>query len=558
MIVVLVLGLSITCADDLPSWKVTGVDKIALENIMNRLHNVWLMRPPGDVYTALSLGEEQIKLALRPFGYFHPKISLTKPVSSLQKPSFHYTIEPGPQMTVRQVRLELETEPNAPASFEPALLLGQLDFEEGSPFTSQSYAEAQEKLIDLVKEKGFYYANADKSQLTLNTQTNHADIVFILHMGEVFHFGPLNVQSDVYPSAMIERYAQFKKGQPYQANQITDLNQALRDSQLFSQVLVEPRFSSKVTTVPVSIRLKEEPNNLYSFAFGYGTDIGFKAELQNRRRHLSRYGAQLRSRVSYAPNQQLAELYWWQQGDRPLTDQTSITAHAAHNQNLATGTSDGVMFQMQRSTKVSQWRRTLMFNMLFEHSRPDNTTAYQSNLFYPGVHYDYQSKDKSAFFKDVKGHIALQGTSAWLLSSQTFLQLQGKVGTKKALTRDIDLGLRGEWGVTLTSDLEHLPLTLKMYNGGARSLRGFAYQSIGPGRIMQSYTIEGLRKVYDQFYGMVFTDTGMASDKLTGPWYASAGIGLVWDTPVGHMVLSYAKPYAPTSNHWRIQFTMMR
>ncbi|NVK32676.1 MAG: outer membrane protein assembly factor BamA [Gammaproteobacteria bacterium] len=122
----------------------------------------------------------------------------------------------------------------------------------------------------------------------------------------------------------------------------------------------------------------------------------------------------------------------------------------------------------------------------------------------------------------------------------------------------------GKVGVATGSgmgDREKLPFFDRYYAGGIRSVRGFKTNSLGP-RYANSIQARGgdfsvnasmalsmqapSESLKDSVRLSAFVDTGNVfdtrSDFDSGELRSSAGIGVVWITPVGPLTFSYAKP----------------
>ena len=87
--------------------------------------------------------------------------------------------------------------------------------------------------------------------------------------------------------------------------------------------------------------------------------------------------------------------------------------------------------------------------------------------------------------RPTKGHsvnINIQGASDYMGASNSFIQTQVDAKYIKNISSKIQLLLRATLGFTAVDDIDNLPLSLQFYTGGMQSIRGFAYNSIGPGR----------------------------------------------------------------------------
>jgi translocation and assembly module TamA len=98
-----------------------------------------------------------------------------------------------------------------------------------------------------------------------------------------------------------------------------------------------------------------------------------------------------------------------------------------------------------------------------------------------------------------------------------------------------------------------LPPDQRLYAGGSATVRGYAYQSLGPqfadrrpigAKSVDAGTVE-LRQRIDETWGAaVFVDAGQASTgaPFMGKLYAGAGLGARYYTPIGAVRLDVATP----------------
>ena len=125
---------------------------------------------------------------------------------------------------------------------------------------------------------------------------------------------------------------------------------------------------------------------------------------------------------------------------------------------------------------------------------------------------------------------------------------------------------RVEAGAMSGAALRNIPGSLRYYAGGAGSVRGYPYQSVGPedkngdplgGRSFQEISLEARYKITDDVGIVPFLDGGMVYrdevPRIIGDMDWGAGIGLRYFTPIGPLRLDVATPLRPRDGDPPIQ-----
>jgi outer membrane protein assembly factor BamA len=120
------------------------------------------------------------------------------------------------------------------------------------------------------------------------------------------------------------------------------------------------------------------------------------------------------------------------------------------------------------------------------------------------------------------------------------------------LNRHYDIGIGGELGVLFPSgEGGDLPIDLRLFNGGARSVRSFPERELGPtangyatgGEAMWNMNAELIRKISDSFKAVAFFDAGSLArnheDFGSADVELATGLGIRFDLPIGPVRLEY-------------------
>jgi translocation and assembly module TamA len=183
----------------------------------------------------------------------------------------------------------------------------------------------------------------------------------------------------------------------------------------------------------------------------------------------------------------------------------------------------------------------------------------------PGIAFDRGYSDE--LLRPNRGYrlaFELRGAHDGLLSTASLLQVRASA---RGLVRLGDAGRllgRASIGVTGFAAIDELPASLRFFAGGDRSVRGYAYKSLGPlddsgevegGRHMLTASIEYEHPVVgDDWWLAGFVDAGNAFNSDQVNVKVGYGGGLRWYSPIGRIRLDIAFPSDREDDDWRIHF----
>ncbi len=116
------------------------------------------------------------------------------------------------------------------------------------------------------------------------------------------------------------------------------------------------------------------------------------------------------------------------------------------------------------------------------------------------------------------------------------------------------LALRALLGSIVGASNFGVPPDRRFYGGGSATVRGYAYQSIGPkfpdnkpigGTSIDAATIEFRQRVFGDFGAVAFVDAGQVSDSnipFDGTPRVGVGVGVRYYTSIGPVRLDVAVP----------------
>ena len=486
---------------------------------------------------------DEIEEALQPFGYYRPQVR-----SELRQEGdqwiARYEVDPGPPVKIASVDLQITGDGARDPRFRD--LAARFPVRQGEVLYHPDYEQGKAALESLAAEEGYLDATFKTNEVRVSMARYRADVVLHYDTGPRYRFGEVRFHQDVVDPDLLKGYVNFKPGEPLDVNKVLELQNALSDSPYWSRVEVVTRQEqAKNLEVPIDVDLVPSKTMRFSGGVGYGTDSGARVNGAWELRRLNRRGHRAEAEVRLSQIDQSLRTSYLIPGPYPRTDVLSLNT-AYEREDTGTTFSETGLVGAQLTQSRHGWREALSLNL----QREDFEVGLDkgiSNLLVPGASWERVKADDRIFAtRGFRLLAAFQGANASLLSDSSFLQgdLQGKlIRTLGESNRIIG---RAEVGYTVTNEFRELPPRFRFFAGGDRSVRGFAYQSLGredeAGNVIggESLMVASLEyeRWFPEFHGQklgaaVFFDTGNASQSFGGPLARGAGVGLRWRSPIG-------------------------
>lgn len=524
------------------SHTLTGIEGDALHNAEQRLKEQRKTYPDKlsrSMAEHLYLdAENEILEAVKPYGYFNSEVSshLTKSGDNWQAT---HTVKAGPLTKLTKISINVHGPGKDTAEIQQ--LLQDFPLKKGDTFTAKSYENAKQILLFEAINHGFINAVIDKNQVVIDIRDNSAQVVLSLNTHQRHYFGTTHYNNSTFDASFLQRFAPYQLGQPFSRMQVAAFQENLANSDYFSHVAAQPG-KIQAKQVPVEVDLTLRKPHQYTYGVGYDTDVGPSALFGIKFNQLTSNGHTLNSRAKLSMREQELSTEYVIPGKNPLTKHAVIgmDINTAVQQN--TGDSRTIKFHVHDITKSAFWHSSLGFNALLERSNPAAGRAYNSSLLYPDGSWTHMFKDIDALnIKDGRIQLNLAASTKALGSSISFIQGDLSTNLMHQLGDSTRVLLRGKLGITVSKDFNLMPLSMKYAAGGARSVRGYAYNDIGPGKILRLLSTELQQNLTGNWYVIGFVDAGTADNEFKAAMYKSIGTGVLYTTPVGDAKLSIAK-----------------
>lgn len=434
----------------------------------------------------------------------------------------------------------------------------------GQRFLLKNYEDSKRLLGDYLRNQAHPLATV-LGQVRVHTEDAQATVVLKIEPGPRLAFGATTVSgfNRIKPEFIL-RELTYARGQPFSQDVLDDSQRALLDTGFFSIVTFTPEYDrAKDGQVPLKLQVREANRYSARFGLGWGNEDGFRVRvLQVNRNLLGLYdtltfegkisqiyqGLTGRLKLPYIPSRDSTLLLWGgvEQNDLEAYSNRRLFFNPTVEQRLNPRWSWSLGYNVEKNNIID-----------LKAAVPDPT--YEKQQFYisslpVGLRYDTRDSilnpTKGLFF-----NLEVETASDAIGSEVEFLRSVSELRHVLPLpwSKGWYLASRAKGGLAYPlPGTDRIPLIRRFFPGGANSVRGYAFQTLGPldsagkplgGEAMLEGSLELRFPLWGDLGGVLFTDAGNAYDKwedlrsgISDLRY-TAGTGLRYHTPVGPLRL---------------------
>lgn len=468
--------------------------------------------------------------------------------------TFH--VQSGPRYTLQSVQVTHVT-PNAPGitEFPDAEELG---LHEGAPFQAQPVLDAEQRLLTLLREQGYAFATAPDRDVIVDHADKSVSVTFKVEPGPKTTFGPVTIKGlDRTRESVVQSYIAWDEGEPYDPRLVSKTQSALYRSGLFSTVRVAKAPTEDTSSmVPMLIELAERKPRTIAAGIQYRTDEGASLRLRWENRNIGGLGRTLSYDLHLGEIQTSIETKYvlprWRRENQTL----ELSAHAGQwSPDAYTSRRIGTRAYAERQL-TERWRGGTGIALRWDDIEQDGDSQ-QYHLISNPWRFAYEDVD-DPLDPTLGTRLILRAEPFAGLGESALLFVKNQVDYSHYFRLDNDadwvLAARARVGMSLGAGRHDIPPDERFYAGGAASIRGYTYQSVGPidgdddplgGRSVFDGSIELRRKITEDIGVVAFLDGGSAFED-TFPTFGTmrygAGIGMRYYTPIGPIGLDVAVP----------------
>lgn len=516
---------------------------------------------------------------------------------------------PGPRYVLGRAIVRYEPEPFVPEAFRNGTrraqysglqgLLGRearepvspprfprhLRLEPGKPVTAEEMLEAVDRVGRYLRRQGYPIAKTADSRYTLDRESRTINAEIVIDPGPPALMGEVRlVSASEVAEAYLRRLAYWRPDdERWNSRRVGNYGDRLRGLGLFNSVTLKPALDEwrrqsgpgKVAPLPLDLSVEDAPFRSLGAEARYDTDTGFGVEAEWEHRNILGNGESLRLNLPVTTEKQGLVARF----EKPafLRSGQSLDAQAsALHEDTDAYERRGLAGYAYLNRRVNRyWRVGVGAGGDGGQIAEDGQGMRLYSVIGPRFTVRRDSRDNKVSPRDgtlgkilvspVAGYYdktftALTGEAEWMGYYAPFHTRRGKPDDRLVLAARLAAGMMA--GVPLHA----MPASMRYYAGGAGSVRGYSYQSLGPrnskgdplgGRSYQLVNLEARFKITDDVGLVPFLDGGMAYREqypTLDDMHWGTGIGLRYYTPVGPLRLDVATPLNPVDGDPPVQF----
>lgn len=471
------------------------------------------------------------------------------------------TIQPGSMFTLGDVVLKGDAANIRGADF--GLIAG-------GNANSDAILKAEAGIVRALKEEGRPLAKVVGRTIVADHATTTLDVTLDVAAGPIAGYGETTVEGTETVDRDFTVYMTgLERGRQYSPKGIDDARNRLLALEVFSSVSINEALAlDPAGEIPIDVRVSERKMRYFGAGATFSNTEGAGIEGYWGHRNLFGRAEKLRIGGSISRIGDTTEL-----GDlnynagimfeKPgvigpaskfFANLKAVSEHPDAYDRFSIGGNVGLSYELTKEQTVSG-SVAVDYSDIEDALNPDGKRYLLVSL---PLQYVYDNRDDK--LNPTRGFRALAYAEPTYdaLNGNMFVKLKGEGSAYYGLGADNRFVLAGRvaMGSILGASVEDVPADRRFYAGGGGSVRGYAYQGIGPhtdgkptGGLSYAETSIEMRYAYNDKIGIVpFIDAGTVSTKQFPDFSTvkvGAGIGVRYLTPFGPLRVDVAVPLNP-------------
>jgi outer membrane protein insertion porin family len=520
---------------------------------------------------------ERLKYFYKTRGYLQINVQNPEVTASEDKKWIFITVRmtEGPQFSVNNISF------NGELLFTEAEMMEKLKLKTGDIYNEENLRLDIQTLTEMYQDKGYAFANVLRT-LEVVPGENKVDVIFSFEKGVIAYFGKIIMKGNTKTrDKVIRREIRVHEGEMYSGSKLRISKDNVNRLGFFQpESVIFNTITRKGTDniLDVEISIKERPTGQISLGAGYSTATKGFVQASIAQNNFRGLGQNINMNLSYSNRQQIYNVGFTE----PYLFDTKWTAGADYYQTVSYFIRSFAYRKHGADARVG--------HPIFEYTRLFLTYRYEdnsvsnviNNAIDPKVENGSASSLQASIIRDKRNNI-FEPSNGYYTS--TGLEYTGLGGTMRWLKADLegryykpvigDLILRTRLNISQlfkTTDRE-IPRVEKFSMGGARNMRGFNLEDIGPRRValntetnqLDVFNFGGLFSLLGTIEfehplikeaglkWVVFYDTGNVFNQRIGEngnyaMRADYGFGFRWFSPIGVLRFEFGFPVNPIND----------
>ncbi|MGH8207203.1 MAG: autotransporter assembly complex protein TamA [Steroidobacteraceae bacterium] len=554
----------------------------------------------------------RLHTALDSFGYYRANVNITIDGQALDDPDLSDALAALPKG--KTAKVEVHISPGTLFRLRKVTLVGSavnaaalaaFDLKSGAPAAAADVLAARQRLLDALEGQGDAYARVSEPIAYEDAQQPVLDVTFTVDAGSSYLLGPIRFEGLKHVSEpFLRRQLLVHPGELYNPAKIERARAALLALGVFSSVTVRlpPRAQVQDGRIPIVFATVERAPHTVNLSAAYSRDLGASAGATWTDRNLAGgaeqltlsasmidlggtssnglgydLGAQLLKPDFIAPNQSLQFSLVALKQQLEAYDQIAATGGATVSRKLSSvwNVSLGVTLEQEKILQNEVVDCSYAWAPSQKFPTPPVVKPCHYTLLSVPVSARYDSTDLPSPLDDplhgVRASLSVTPTESLFKGHASFLITQVTASTYFDLaqfgwseTGRSVFALRALVAQAGGAGQFSLPPDLRFYAGGSATVRGYAYQTVGPefpppdtpgkypegGTGLRAGTIEFRQRLWRNFGMAVFVDAGEVSARGQPSTGVGVGYGLGprYYTPIGPIRFDIALPARPIAH----------
>lgn len=439
----------------------------------------------------------------------------------------------------------------------------------GDPIIADIILAAEANIAVELPQNGYPFAKVGQRDILLDGDNGLGDYTLPVETGARSYFGALRTEGNLaFDADHVALLRRFKTGDLYDSRKVDDLRAALVATGLLSTVSVEPVPGNDVAPdgtayADLLVRQEAAPPRTLAASAGYGTGQGFRAEASWTHRNLFPPEGSLTVAGVLGTQEQAASVSFARANAGRRDRNIELTLGAVHSNYDAFEAYTGRLAGTMAFVSTPIWQKKFTWSIGAEilatsEDRFDLTRGLRNRRIYyvaalPGqIGFD-RSDDLLNPSKGYRLNLRLSPEASLGSGKQIYARAILDGSYYYPVNDSIVVAARARLGTISGIERDALAPSRRFYGGGGGSVRGFAYQQLGPkdpnndpigGRSVNEFALEG-RYRFGNFGVAGFVDAGQVYESSIPSFNDmrfGVGIGGRFYTNFGPIRLDVATP----------------